>query len=144
MKILWKHEASLPDQPPQYRLLERYYFNAENEEIKRYLEPVKDYGNSADEVRRVLGYAQTGPVTGTSRPDHVVTPTPKWHGVMSYDDCDLYWDVHSIVAWPQDKPTAIDIRVKQVWNDQGIERRKAFLATQQPLSLIHISEPTRR
>ena len=135
MKMLRKKETILSSQPQQHRILERYFFNAENEEIKQYLEPVKDYGELTDEVKRALGYAQLGTGIAMPRPDHVVTPTPRWYGFLAYDDFDLYWDIHSIVAWPQDKPTVIDIRVKQVWNERGVEGRKAFLATQKPYSL---------
>lgn len=135
MKMLRKKETILSAQPQQHRILKQYFFDAENEEIQHYLEPVKDYGKLTDEVKRALGYAKFGTAIAIPRPDHVVTPTSRWYGFLAYDDCNLYWDIHSIVVWPQDKPTVIDIRVKQVWDEKGVERRKAFLATQKPYSL---------
>lgn len=129
-KILWKRETSLPGYPLQKRILEQYYFNAENQEIRRYLEPTKDYRDSDDEIKRVLGYAKEA-AYDTARPDYIDVPKPKWYGVMNYDDFDLYWDIHSIVAWPQDNPTTIDVRVKKVWSQEAQERRKALLASLQ-------------
>lgn len=132
MKILQKKERALSGAPQQHRTLEQYFFDAENKEIRHYLDPVVGYGNWTDEATRALGYAKITASPAATRPDYVVTPSPRWYGVRAYDNCELYWDSHSIVAWPQNNPTTIDIRVKQVWNQQGIESRKAFIATQKP------------
>ena len=132
MKILQKKETALSGATVQYRTLEQYFFDAENIEIRHYLNPVVGYGKWTDEVTRALGYAKIVSSPDATRPDYIDTPSPRWYGVRTYDNCELYWDSHSIVAWPQDKPTTIDIRVKQVWNQKGIESRKAFIATQKP------------
>ena len=125
MKILWKKEAPLPGLEGQRRILERYYFDAAEVEIQRYPEPVKDYSDKDDEVRMALGHARAARMSGKQPPDHVLTPTSRWYGFISNDGCDLYWDVSSIVAWPRNEPTAVDIRVKKVWHPEAVDKRKA-------------------
>ena len=125
MKILWKREAPLPGLEGQRRILERYYFDAAEVEIQRYLEPIKDYSDKDDEVRMALGYSRPGKAGRDAPPDHVLTPTSRWYGFISNDGCDLYWDVSSIVAWPRNEPTAVDIRVKKVWHPEAVDKRKA-------------------
>lgn len=133
-KMLWQKEAVLNAASQKNRLLASYYFDANNEEVTRYLEPSESFSDRTEEVARALGYAQTTEKANDSRPEHIVTPVPQWRGALAYDDCELYWDLHSLVAWPHDKPTTIDIRVKQIWTEEGIKKRKAFLATQKPYS----------
>lgn len=125
MKILWKREAPLPGLEGQRRILERYYFDAAEVEIQRYPEPVKDYSDKDDEVRMALGHARAARMSGEQPPDHVLIPTTRWYGFISDDGCDLYWDVSSIVAWPRNEPTAVDIRVKKVWHPEAVDKRKA-------------------
>ena len=133
MKLLRKKETLLTDDPPTRSILEIHYFDEANEEIKSYLKPMKDYDDV--NIIRILGYAKDIPAAAALQPDHIVTPKPRWYGSLPFDDGDLYWDIHSIVAWPQSNPAMIDIRVKQVWNQQGIDKRKAFLATKKPYSM---------
>ena len=127
MKILWKKEAPLPGFKGQRRILERYYFDAADGEIRRYLEPIKDYGDRDDEIRMALGYSRPGKAGRDAPPDHVLTPSPRWYGDVLMAECDLYWDVRSIVSWPRSEPTAVDIRVKKVWHPEAIDKRKAYI-----------------
>mgnify|MGYP003617008710 CR=1 FL=1 len=125
MKMLWKKEAPLPGFKGQRRILERYYFDAANREIQRYLEPIKDYGDRDDEIRIALGYSRPGKTGRDAPPDHILTPSPRWYGYVLTAECDLYWDVRSIVSWPRNEPTEVDIRVKKVWHPEAIDKRKA-------------------
>ena len=135
MKILHKKEALLADNQSEHSILEMRYFDENNAEIRSHLQPVKDTGDRTDEIKRVLGYAHDIQPHASLQPNHLVTAKPRWYGYRPYDDWDLYWDIHSIVAWPHNNPTVIDIRVKQVWNQEGIEKRKAYLATIKPYSM---------
>lgn len=133
MKILRKKETLLTDDPLKHSILEMYHFDEANVEIKSYLKPMKDYDDI--NIIRILGYAKDTQPAATLQPDHVVTPKPRWYGSLPFDDGDLYWDIHSIIAWPQNNPAVIDIRIKQVWNQQGIDKRKAYLSTKKPYSM---------
>lgn len=129
-KILYKKEAPL-DGPPRHRTLEMYGYNVEDVEIRRHLfEPMTFYSSPPDEIHRILQYAKAGTGNDTLRPDHTMTPTPRWYGFVEFEDCSLYWDINSIVAWPRDNPTTVEIIVKWVWNPKGLEQRKAFLMAQ--------------
>lgn len=130
-KILMKKEAKVSEPPQRYLILERYHFNAADEEINRYLEPAKSYGDATEEIQRAAGYA-TASQADTPRPDHVVVPRPRWYGVKYLEHCNLYWDIRSIVAWPHNQPRYVDIRVKKVWTAAALAERKAWLATRKP------------
>lgn len=129
-KILWKKEAPLAV-PPRHRSLEMYGYNGEDVEIRRHLfESMSFYSAPPDEIRRLLPYAKAGTGSDALKPDHTTTPTPRWYGAEEFEDCSLYWDINSIVVWPRDNPATVEIIVKWVWNQKGLEQRKAFLMAQ--------------
>lgn len=131
-KILFKKEAPLV-YPLGYRTLEQYLYNGIDAEIRRYITPGNYYHKESEEVSRVLEYAKAGRDSSV-QPDHTVTPTPRWYGFIELEDCALYWNIHSIVAWPQDNPTIVELTVKYVWNKDGLDKRMAYLKTQKHYS----------
>ena len=98
------------------------------------LKPVVSGWKRTDEVTRALGYAQNKYTSDKPRPNHMAIPKPQWHYYGVYGDSKIYGDENAIVPWPKNKPTTIDVRIKQVWNAAGIEQRKTFLATKNPYS----------
>ncbi|HEX2928058.1 MAG TPA: hypothetical protein VHP38_17675 [Ruminiclostridium sp.] len=83
---------------------------------------------------RELQYTGEDKASDSAQPDHLTLSTPKWYGFVEYADCNLYWDIHSIFAWPEDNPTTVEIMVKWVWNELGREERKAIVDAQNPRS----------
>lgn len=126
-KLLFKKEAPLV-YPLRYRTLEQYLYDSKDTEIHRYATPGNYYHKEPAEINRVLEYAKAGQES-EARPDHTVTPAPRWYGFVQLEDCALYWNVSSIVAWPRNNPTTIEMIVKYVWNKDGREQRMAYLKT---------------
>lgn len=133
-KIMFKKRADMTFTPSKNITLEQYFFDAEDNEVKRELKPVVSPWKSSDEVNRALGYAQSTYASDKPIPSHRSIPQQKWQYYKTYGDSEIYWDANTIVPWPKNKPTTIDVRLKQVWNKEGIEKRKAFLATKEPYS----------
>lgn len=133
-KIMFKKRADMTFTPPKNTTLEQYFFDAEDNEIKRELKPIVSPWKSSDEVNRALGYAKSTYTSDKPRPNHLSIPQQKWQYYKPYGDSEIYWDENAIVPWPKNKPTTIDVRIKQVWNAAGIEQRKTFLATKNPYS----------
>ncbi len=122
-KLLFRKEAPLIH-PLRNRTLEMYLYDSEDRELRRYVTPGEYYHKDPEGISRVMQYAKTGN-GGLTRPAHIVTPAPRWFGFIELEDGNLYWDVSSIVAWPRDNPTTVEMTVKYVWNKEGIERRMA-------------------
>jgi len=133
-EILFKKKADMTVTPFKNTTMEQYFFDVDGNEVKRDLKPVVSPWKHADEVNRALGYAKRIYTSDKPRPSHMSIPQPKWHDYRAYCDSEIYWDANAIVAWPQNKPMTIDVRLKQVWNKVGIEKRKTFLATKEPYS----------
>lgn len=131
-KILFKKEAPLL-YPLKFRTLEQYLYNSEDAELRRYTTPGNYYHEEPEEISRVLEYAKAGQ-SSVVRPDHTVTPTPRWYGFAKLEDADLYWNVNSIAAWPRDNPHTLEMTVKYVWNKAGLEKRMAYLKAQKRYS----------
>lgn len=127
-KILFKKEAPLV-YPLQYRTLEQYYYNSEGLEIRNYTNQGKYYYEEPEEIGRVLEYAKSGQ-DRVAKPDHTVTPNPRWCGFVELEDCVVYWNVNATVAWPQANPTTVEMTVKYLWNKAGIEKRITYLKAQ--------------
>lgn len=126
-KIMFKKEVPLV-YPLRHRNLEIYRYDGEDVEIRRYLMPTNTYyAGSPDETNQALQYARPAKVGEVTKPDPAGTPTPRWYGFIELPDCDLYWNINSITAWPRDNPTTVGIIVKLVWNKEGLEKRKAYL-----------------
>lgn len=127
-KIMFKKEAPLV-YPLRHRNLEIYRYDSEDAELRSYLLPTKNsfYMETPDEINQALQYARPAKDGEEAKPDPAGTPTPRWYGSVQLPDCDLYWNVNTITAWPRDNPTTIGIIVKLVWNKEGLEKRRAFL-----------------
>lgn len=126
-KIMFKKEAPLV-YPLRYRNLEIYRYDGEDVEIRRYVMPSNTYyAESPDETNQALQYARPAKDGDATKPDPAGTPTPRWYGSVELPDCDLYWNINSITAWPRDSPTTVGIIVKLVWNKEGLEKRRAYL-----------------
>jgi hypothetical protein len=68
------------------------------------------------------------------QPDHTATPTPRWYAFIELEDSALYWNIHSIAAWPQDNPVIVELTVKYVWNKAGLDKRLKYLKAQKKYS----------
>jgi len=132
--ILFKKKADMTEVPLKNTILEQYFFDVNGNEVKHELKPVVSGWKRTDEVTRALGYAQNKYTSDKPRPNHMAIPKPQWHYYGVYCDSKIYGDENAIVPWPKNKPTTIDVRIKQVWNAAGIEQRKTFLATKSPYS----------
>ena len=132
-KLMFKKEVLLTA-PPKVRTLAAYQYDAADREISRYEKP-GDFWELRDAeekelVGRILEYAREGQEADAVQPDHTSTPVPKWYGTVTFADCDLKWDAHSIAAWPRDNPSMVEIIVKWVWNEKGkADRRAVLMAT---------------
>jgi hypothetical protein len=128
-KLLWKMEAPL-NGPLRHSRIEGYIFDSTDNELKHMILPSYFYDAPPDEIAIIREYAKpaNGPIA--PEPSHIITPSPRWYGFIEYPDCKLYWDIHSITAWPKDNPTTVGITVKLVWNKEGLEKRRAYLASQ--------------
>ncbi|MBP2627765.1 MAG: hypothetical protein H6Q68_2476 [Firmicutes bacterium] len=73
-------------------------------------------------------YAKEGREVDAIKPDQMIVPGPEWYKAADFLDCELYFDVNSLVVWPQDSLNKLNVIVKLVWNEQGLEERKAELA----------------
>jgi hypothetical protein len=132
--ILFKKKAEMMITPVKSTILEQYFFDITGNEVKHDLKPIVSGWKRTDEVNRALGYAKNAYTSDKPRPNHRSIPQQKWLDYGVYGDSEIYWDANAIVAWPQNKPTTVDVRLKQVWKKAGIEKRKTFLATKEPYS----------
>lgn len=128
-KIMWKKEATITT-PLRRHSLETYFYNRKNLETKRYLKPSDFYVEASNEIQRAFQYAQEISPNEVKRPDPDLIPTPKWYGYAGHEDGNIYWDIHSIAAWPQENPTTVEMMVKFVWNQEGLKKRKDYLMEQ--------------
>ncbi len=128
-KVLWQNEVLL-SQILQNRNLSSYYYDKDGRELFRSLKPgsfalLPMDSERLQGVQRALAFAKDGKIDLQSRPEHLLADGPRWYGTMPCSDGDLYWDVHSVVVWPPVDPEYIEIRMRWVWNEQGIAARIA-------------------
>ncbi|MDR3566080.1 MAG: hypothetical protein P4N59_32220 [Negativicutes bacterium] len=128
-KIMWKQEVPLAV-PLKYRNLELYLFDSRDAEIRHNTISMFLFSAEPEDVARIREYARPRQGEEVLNPGHIMTPGRRWYGSVKYPDCDLYWDIHSITAWPQDNPTTVEITVKWVWNEAGLKKHRAFLQSQ--------------
>lgn len=136
--LLWKNEVLLST-PMQKRYLEAYQYDIAGDAAVInnffYLKPFDFFPIEPDSmeeafIKQIMQSAKIGQESDAAQPDHLTVPSPKWYGSVEFAECNLFWDIHSIVAWPWEKPTTVQITVKWVWNEQGNEARKAVLSAQ--------------
>ncbi len=132
-KILFKQEVLL-DQPMKQGKSAMYTYDTSDQEIRRYLTANPEfYGvqpNSMEEnsIERVLLYAQEGKEADSVQPSHITPPDSVWYKAANFIDGELYLDLTSLTVWPQHSLNKLEVTAKMVWNEQGIEKRKAELA----------------
>jgi hypothetical protein len=131
-KIMFKKETPLV-YPLQYRTLGQYLYNSTDAEIRRHTTPSDYYHKESEEISRVLEFAKPGR-DSVVQPDHTVTPTPGWYAFIELEDSALYWNIHSIAAWPKDNPAIVELTVKYVWNKTGLDKRLTYLKAQKKYS----------
>ena len=131
-KLLWQNEALLGE-TLQSRKLASYFYDKDDREIFRHLQPGSFYtppqeSEMSEGIRRAAFFAKAGQESQSAKPDDLLVEGPKWHGAAAFPDGDLYWDVHSIVAWPPVDSEIIEVIMRWDWNKKGVAARKAALA----------------
>ncbi len=131
-KLLWQNEVVM-SKVWQQRSLRSYYYDKDEQEVFRYLQPgafalLPMESARLQGVQRALAFAKDGTIDLAARPEHLLAAAPRWYGTVTDWAGELYWDVHSVIAWPPLDSEIIEIRTRWVWNELGAAARQAEVA----------------
>lgn len=132
-KILFKQEILLGQSMKQGKAA-MYTYDENDQELKGYLylSPyfygVRPNSKEENSIERVLLYAQEKKDWNFIRPHYITAPERLWYKIANFSDGEIYLDLTSFVVWPQHSLDKIEVIAKLVWNEGGLEKRKAELA----------------
>lgn len=132
-KILFKQEIVL-DQPMKQGKTAMYTYDENDQALKSYpaLSPgyyeVRPNSKEENGIEKLLLYAQDGKDWNFLRPHYITAPGRVWHKVGNFSDGEIYLDLTSFFVWPPHSSDKIEVIAKLVWNEGGLEKRKAELA----------------
>lgn len=135
VKVLRKKEARL-NEPRQSRILEYYYYGADDEEIRSYQKPGM-FSSFDASSRRALHYVGSASNPTADRPTELDVSLPRWTSSGSeHEEFELFIDIRSIRALPRQEkegvPAEFEMTVKKVWNPAGAAVRIAELNKNRP------------